>query len=147
MSRVTRTTAVRQAVFGLTISKGKQKRQKTAVGRAKRRAATEEMEKTERFRRSRARQSYELIYGSPVNSQCVRDVRLGRKTRPTKRDIIHEWDNWAALHPDDLNSPGAGMFFFTHLQKKKPELLNLRPSGDKWQTVHGWLLREGRVKD
>ena len=147
MSRVTRTTAVRQTVVGLATGKGKQKRRKTAVGRAKRRAATEEMEKTESFRRSRTRQSYELIYGTPVNSQSVRDVRLGRKTRPTKRDIIHEWDNWAALHPDDLISASAGTFFFAHLQQKKPELLNLRPSGDKWQTVHGWLLREGRVRD
>jgi hypothetical protein len=147
MARVTRTTAVRQAVFGLAMSKGKQKRKKTAVRRAKRRAATEEMEKTERFRRVRARQAYELIYGTPVNSQSVRLVRPGRKTRPTKRAVIHEWDNWAALHPDDLNSPSAGMFFFTHLQKEKPELLSFRSSGDKWQTVHGWLLREARVKD
>jgi hypothetical protein len=39
------------------------------------------------------------------------------------------------------------MLFFTHLQEKKPGLLNLRSPGDKRQTVHGWLLREGRVKD
>ncbi len=60
---------------------------------------------------------------------------------------MHEWENWAALHPDDLNSPNAGMFFFTYLQEKRPALLNFRSSGGKWQTVHGWLLREGRVKD
>jgi hypothetical protein len=38
------------------------------------------------------------------------------------------------------------MFFFAHLQEKKPELLNF-DSDDKWETVHDWLLREGRVAD
>jgi hypothetical protein len=63
-----------------------------------------------------------------------------------KRAVIHEWENWAALHSDDLTSPSAGMFFFTHLHQKKPELLNF-PSDDKWQTVHDWLLREDCIKD
>jgi hypothetical protein len=62
------------------------------------------------------------------------------------RAIIHEWDNWAALHPDDLNSPNAAMYFFNHLQQKKPGILNFT-SDDKWHTVHDWLLRNGRVKD
>jgi hypothetical protein len=84
-------------------------------------------------------ETYNLIYGTPVKSQSARIVRPRKKTRPTNR--AHEWDNWAALHPDDL------MLFFTHSQEKKPELLKLRSTGDKWQTVHGWLLREGRVKD
>jgi hypothetical protein len=62
-----------------------------------------------------------------------------------RRAVIHEWENWAALNPDDLTNPGAGAFFFSHLQQKKPELLNFL-SDDKWQTVSAWLVREGRVK-
>jgi hypothetical protein len=120
------------------MSKERRKRRIRAIGCAKRSTATKEVKKTE---------IYNLIYGTPVNSQSARIVRPRKKTRPTKQAIIHEWDNWAALHPDDLKSPSAGMLFFTHLQEKKPELLNLRPPGDKWQTVHGWLLREGRVTD
>ena len=33
----------------------------------------------------------------------------------TKRAIIHEWENWSALHPDELDDPGAGKHFFRHL--------------------------------
>jgi hypothetical protein len=63
-----------------------------------------------------------------------------------RRAVIHEWENWAALNPDDLADPAAGAFFFSHLQQKKPELLNFL-SGDKWQTVSAWLPREGHVRD
>ena len=63
-----------------------------------------------------------------------------------KRAVIHEWENWAALNPDDLADPSACEFFFSHLQEKKPELLNFL-SDDKWQTISAWLLREGRVND
>ncbi len=141
MSRVMHKTVARKAVLGFAKSK------KRGIRRAKRRAAMKEIEDKERLWRSRAKQSYELIYGTPVNGQTVQVLRPRRKTRPTKRTVMHEWENWAALHPDDLNSPNAGMFFFTYLQEKRPALLNFRSSGDKWQTVHGWLLREGRVKD
>jgi hypothetical protein len=121
-----------------SMSKGRRRCKKSAIRRAKGSAATKEAKKAE---------IYELIYGMPVDSQSARVVRPRRKARPTKRAIIHEWDNWAALHPDDITSPSAGNLFFIHLQEKKPELLNLRSSGDKWQAIHGWLLREGRVKD
>ena len=63
-----------------------------------------------------------------------------------KRAVTHEWENWAALHPDDLESRDAGMYFFTHLQQKKPELSNF-VSSDKRETVHVWLLQEGRIID
>jgi hypothetical protein len=63
-----------------------------------------------------------------------------------KRAVIHEWENWAALHSEDLQSPSAVMFFFTHLQEKKPELLKFN-SADKCQMIHGWLLQEGRIGD
>jgi hypothetical protein len=63
-----------------------------------------------------------------------------------RRAVIHEWENWAALNPDDLADPAARAFFFSHLQQKKPELLNFL-SDDKWQTVSAWLPREGHVRD
>ena len=63
-----------------------------------------------------------------------------------RRAVIHEWENWAALNPDDLADPAAGAFFFSHLQQKKPELLNFL-SYDKWQTVSAWSPREGHVRD
>jgi hypothetical protein len=121
-----------------SMSKGRRKRKKRVIRCAKRSTATKEVKKTE---------IYNLIYGTPANSHSARIVRPRKKTKPTKRAIIHEWDNWAALHPDDLKSHSAGMLFFSHLQEKKPELLNLRSPRDKWETVHGWLLQEGRVKD
>jgi hypothetical protein len=40
-----------------------------------------------------------------------------------RRAVIHEWENWAALNPDDLADPAARAFFFSHFQQKKPELL------------------------
>jgi len=59
---------------------------------------------------------------------------------------IHEWDNWAALHTDDLKSPNVCNYFFRHLQENKVELLEFA-SANKWQSVHDWLFQEHRVKD
>jgi hypothetical protein len=69
-----------------------------------------------------------------------------RENTPAKMAVIGEWDNWAVKNPKDAKVMN-GMFFFTYLQKEKPELLRFRSVGDRWQTVHGWLLREGRVND
>jgi hypothetical protein len=33
------------------------------------------------------------------------------------------------------------------LQQHRPGLLNFRNRGDKWQAVHSWLLRAGKVKN
>jgi len=63
-----------------------------------------------------------------------------------KRAVIHEWENWAALNPDDLEDPGVDAFFFSHLQRKRPELLNFL-SNDKRQTVSAWLQRHARVQE
>ena len=40
-----------------------------------------------------------------------------------------------------------GLVFFGYLQKYRPGLLNFRNQGDKWQAVHGWLLRAHKVKN
>jgi hypothetical protein len=60
--------------------------------------------------------------------------------------IIAEWDRWAARNPNDAKVM-SGMLFFVYLQEERPMLLDFRSNGDKWQDVHSWLLRAGRVKD
>jgi hypothetical protein len=38
------------------------------------------------------------------------------------------------------------MAFFNYLRKERPYLLEFEYPGDKWQCVHGWLLRAGKIK-
>jgi hypothetical protein len=45
-------------------------------------------------------------------------------TDAAKRAIIHEWENWSALHSDELSDPNVGEYFLRHLEAKKPHLLN-----------------------
>jgi hypothetical protein len=74
----------------------------------------------------------------------ARSGRMRGQERPkevngdAKRAVIHEWETWAALNPEDLADPSAEGFFFSHLQQKKPELLDFL-SDDKRQTVSAWL--------
>jgi hypothetical protein len=63
-----------------------------------------------------------------------------------KRAVIHEWETWAALNPDDLADPGADAFFYSHLQQKKPELLDFLSDNTR-QTVSAWLHRNCRIED
>jgi hypothetical protein len=56
-----------------------------------------------------------------------------------KRAIIHEWENWSALHSDELDDPNVAEYFFRHLQAKKPNLLNFE-SRDKLATVRVCLI-------
>ena len=62
---------------------------------------------------------------------------------PAKRAVIHEWENWAALNSNDLQSPKVMIFFLAHLQSKKPVLLNF-DCEDKYQRIRDWLVREDR---
>jgi len=57
-----------------------------------------------------------------------------------KRAIIHEWENWSALHSDELGDPDVGETFFRHLQLKKSHLIALTAIKN-WQTVQTWLQR------
>jgi hypothetical protein len=41
----------------------------------------------------------------------------------------------------------GGFVFFGYLQKERPDLLDFRAVGSKWQIVHGWLRDGGRLKD
>src|SRR5262249_61682533 len=51
-----------------------------------------------------------------------------------RRAIIHEWENWSALHTDELEDANVGKYFFEHLRKKKSHLLGFA-SDDAWTTV------------
>ena len=62
----------------------------------------------------------------------------------TKRAIIHEWENWSALHTDELGDVNVGKYFFEHLQNKKSHLLGFA-SDDGWATVRGWLVQASRI--
>lgn len=65
---------------------------------------------------------------------------------PARVAILQEWDAWAQWHPREAKKAG-GMLFFTYLQKERSDLLiDFKASGDKWQIVHSWLLRERKVK-
>ena len=66
-----------------------------------------------------------------------------------KKLIIREWDDWASTHlqPNEEGSGFNGLSFFLDLQRDRPDLLDFPAQGDKWQTVHGWLLQEGKVTD
>jgi hypothetical protein len=57
-----------------------------------------------------------------------------------KRAIIHEWENWSALHSDELGDPNVAEYFFRHLEAKKTHLLDFI-SDDKQKMVFRLLLR------
>jgi hypothetical protein len=66
-----------------------------------------------------------------------------RDDNPAKVAIIQEWDAWSKTHADST----GGLLFFQHLQHRRPDLLlDFKTPGDKWQTVHAWLLSARRVK-
>ena len=62
-----------------------------------------------------------------------------------KDGILDEWDTWVKDHPKAKTAMDA-MAFYGHLQSKKPNLLNFRSRGDKWQVVKSWLLEARRIK-
>jgi hypothetical protein len=66
-----------------------------------------------------------------------------------RRQILAEWRTWAPNHARAAPKPNGmdGLMFFADLQRTNSHLLNFKDRGDKWQTVHGWLLRDGLVSD
>jgi hypothetical protein len=56
-----------------------------------------------------------------------------------KRAIFHEWENWSALHSDELEDPNVGEYFFQHLEMKKTHLLNFG-SEDEHQIFRKWII-------
>ena len=63
-----------------------------------------------------------------------------------RRGILAEWPLWTAA-TKTLNPSGIdALMFFSFLQKERSHLLMFKASGDKWQTVHSWLLRACLVR-
>ena len=59
-----------------------------------------------------------------------------------KRAIIHEWENWSALHSDELDDRNVGTYFFNHLRARKTHLLNFGSKVDsEFDVVQRWLLK------
>jgi hypothetical protein len=55
-----------------------------------------------------------------------------------KRAIVHEWENWSALHSDELGDAKVAEYFFEHLQERRPNLLDFAAQ-NKLQIVRRWL--------
>ena len=69
-----------------------------------------------------------------------------KKKEDARLAVLREYDRWAKEHPNDAKKMG-GYVFFGYLEKERPDLLDFRAVGSKWQTVHGWLRDGGRLKD
>ena len=64
--------------------------------------------------------------------------------------VLLEWDRWLQTQPIDPSKATARdtLKFFCELQDRRSPLLDFQSTGrDKWQVIHAWLLREGRVAD
>ncbi|MGE5159275.1 MAG: hypothetical protein ACM3OF_14155 [Gemmatimonas sp.] len=73
----------------------------------------------------------------PASAADVADV-IDEDASAKKRGINHEWQNWSALHSDELNDPNVAEYFFRHLQTKKPQLLNFE-SQDQLAIVRKYM--------
>jgi hypothetical protein len=74
-------------------------------------------------------------------------VREGQMKKDDARlGVLREYDRWAKEHPSSAQKMG-GFVFFSYLQKEKPDLLDFRAVGSKWQIVHDWLSHGGRLED
>ncbi len=75
-------------------------------------------------------------------------VRRGpdMKKEDARLAVLREYDRWAKRHPNDAKKMG-GFVFFRYLEKEKPDLLDFRAVGSKWQIVHLWLRHGGRLED
>src|SRR5262245_12291540 len=74
------------------------------------------------------------------NATQAEAVQEDADTSAAKRPIIHEWENWSALHSDELNDPNVAEYFFRHLEVKKPNLLDF-PAQNTKQIVRNWLCK------
>ena len=70
------------------------------------------------------------------------------KKDEARQHILRLFDWWVDQNCSKKPPSGTDAFgYFAWLETERPDLLNFRNWGDKWQTVHGWLLRAGKVAD
>lgn len=67
------------------------------------------------------------VDGSTTQASAIQEDDA---TSAAKRAIIHEWENWSALHSDELNDPNVTKYFVAHLGKRKPNLFNFAVKQD-----------------
>lgn len=60
-------------------------------------------------------------------------------TSAAKRAILHEWENWSALHSDELVDSNVAEYFFRHLQEKRSHLLDFVPKIER-ETIRSLIL-------
>ena len=72
---------------------------------------------------------------------------LRQEVSEARRAIIREWDGWARITPRIPRAPLAALYFLSISNKINQSYSISIRLAIKWQTVHGWLRREGRVKD
>jgi hypothetical protein len=69
------------------------------------------------------------------------------ETGYAKPAILVEWREWAAdrnmVNPHGFDA----LMFFEFLRQERSYLLSFKEAGDKWQTVHCWLLQARLVRD
>jgi len=74
-----------------------------------------------------------------ANATTQETVQEDADLSAAKHAIIHDWENWSALHSDELGDPSVSEYFFRHLEIKKSHLLNFE-SKDKRRTIRSWLM-------
>jgi hypothetical protein len=69
-----------------------------------------------------------------------------------KAAVLNLYPSWARANGFDPDPIWSGnrisgtdaMLFYSFIQKEHPDFLSFRDSGDRWQTVHSWLI-EARI--
>ena len=70
------------------------------------------------------------------------------KQENAKQLIFIAWKRWLDEHGEISEPNGNDAFlFYLKLETRRDTALSFRCKGDKWQTVHAWLLEEDFVKD
>jgi hypothetical protein len=69
------------------------------------------------------------------------------KKEEARRAVLAEWRAWVAANGKTNPNGMDGLMFFSDISREKSHLLQFKTSGDPWQDVHGWLLRDRLVSD
>ena len=65
-----------------------------------------------------------------------------------REKIVALWPSWAKKNKVENANGRDGLMFFTFIQREHARLLSFKTaSNDKWQVVHGWLMRARLVSD
>lgn len=61
------------------------------------------------------------------------------KIKEAETQIHIEWNQWSKK--EDKDSSLIGLTFYNYLEKNRPDLLNFRCRGDKYQRINSWVNR------